>query len=288
MFILVDNILEIKNLSRRFSDFLLNDISINIPYGKVVGLIGENGAGKTTLINLVLNQKRRDNGEIRVFGLDNIKDEKAIKKDIGFVMDECCFHTCLNPNDIQFIIKSIYPTWNCSQYQDLLSAFNVNRRKKILDMSKGMKTKLMLATAMSHNPHLLILDEVTSGLDPVVRDDILQILKNFVSDQTKSVLFSTHITSDLEKIADFVSFLHKGSLVFTSSMKEIQQNLLLIKCTDNDYGKINPKDIIIEYKEDNVNRVLVTKSSKNNIYCEMGNVPTIDDIMLVYIKGTNK
>lgn len=281
-------ILEINELSKKYPNFLLDNINLQIPYGKIVGLIGENGAGKTTLINLILNQQKRDNGQVKVFGLDNIQEDVEIKKNIGFVFDECCFHPCLNPNDIKIIMSSIYKNWDNSLYADLLSEFDILIKKNISDMSKGMKTKLMLAVAMSHKPRLLILDEVTSGLDPVVRDDILQILSKFIDNKKRSVLFSTHITSDLDKIADYVAFLHHGSLVFMSSIEEIRQNYLLVKCSDSDYEKINHKNIIVEYKEENTYKLLLSRAALNNDCLNFGYPPTIDDIMLLYIKGTKK
>lgn len=283
----MSHIIEISDLSKEYPSFLLDNINIQIPYGKIVGLIGENGAGKTTLISLILNQKKRDEGYIKVFGLDNIKDERKIKKDIGFVVDECCFHNCLNAKNVKSIMKSIYPEWDNSYFESLLKKFDISEIKKISEMSKGMKSKLMLAVAMSHNPRLLILDEVTSGLDPVVRDDILNILKEFVNDETKSVFFSTHITSDLDKIADYIAFLHKGKLVFIKSLEELQQNFLLIKCTEGEYKKINQEDIVIKYKEEGKYILLVAKSTINKDYYQIGEIPTIDDIMLLYIKGEN-
>lgn len=281
-------ILEINELSKKYPNFLLDNINMQIPYGKIVGLIGENGAGKTTLINLILNQQKRDKGQVKVFGLDNIQEDVEIKKNIGFVIDECCFHSCLNPNDIKIIMSSIYKNWDNSLYADLLSEFDILAKKNISDMSKGMKTKLMLAVAMSHKPRLLILDEVTSGLDPVVRDDILQILSKFIDNKKRSVLFSTHITSDLDKIADYIVFLHRGSLVFMSSINEIRQNYLLVKCSDSDYEKVDHKNIIVEYKEENTYKLLLSRAALNNDYANLGYPPTIDDIMLLYIKGTKK
>lgn len=280
----MDNILEINQLSKEYPSFLLDNIKMEIPYGKVIGLIGENGAGKTTLISLILNQIKRDHGEIKIFGLDNITDEITIKKDLGFVIDECCFHACLNPININSIMKSVYSQWDEKQYFKFLLDFSINHKKKVEEMSKGMKSKLMLAVALSHNPRLLILDEITSGLDPVIREEILLILKKFVNDGTKSVFFSTHITSDLDKIADYVVFFHQGVLIFMESLEKLRQEFYLIEYTEEPYEKINYLDIVAKYVEENKYRILV-RNNKNSDYSKIGKVPTIDDIMLLNIKG---
>lgn len=283
-------IIEINNLTKQYPSFLLDNINMKIPYGKIIGLIGENGAGKTTLISLVLNQIKRDSGYIKIFDMDNIKEEKKIKEEVGFVVDECSFHGCLSPRNIGSIMKSIYPKWDNSLFSELIRRFDINDLKKVSQMSKGMKSKLMLAVAISHNPKLLILDEVTSGLDPVVRDDILHILKEFASTQGKSVFFSTHITSDLDKIADYVAFLHKGKLVFMEPMEKLRKDFLLIKCLENDYKNIMKdniiqNNIIVQYEEEGKHILLVTRSQLNCDYEKKGQIPTLDDIMLLYIKG---
>lgn len=286
----MNNAIEIQDTTKRYPDFVLDNINLEIPYGKIVGLIGENGAGKTTLISLILNQRNRDNGTIKIFGLNNIKDEKKIKADIGFVVDECCFHDCLSPKNIGSIMKPIYPQWNNSYFNELLSVFGLSGTKKISELSKGMKGKLMLATALSHNPRLLILDEVTSGLDPVVRDDILQILKDFVKDGSKSVFFSTHITSDLDKIADYVAFLHKGNLVFIEECGQLKCGLLLLECSAEEYNTINKEKVVAYYLDDKANKY--TLLFRHSLEIEQTYVkcktPTIDDIMLIYIKGVKK
>jgi ABC-2 type transport system ATP-binding protein len=277
----MNNIIEIHNLSKKYPQFFLDNINLDIPYGKIIGLIGENGAGKTTLLDLILNQRKPNNGYVKIFGLDNVKDEKKIKKDIGFVVDECCFHACFNSNNIKTIMKSIYTEWDNAYFDSMLDRLGLNRTQKIKNMSKGMKSKLMLAIALSHNPHLLILDEITSGLDPVIRDDVLSILKEFINDNQRSVFFSTHITSDLDKIADYVAFIHKGSLVFMEPKEQLRRKYLLIRCTESDYSRINQEDIVAQYKEGGQRVILIT----NRDYYDIGELPTIDDIMLLNIKG---
>ncbi len=283
----MSNIIEVKDLKKKYTEFSLNNIEFNIPYGKIIGLVGENGAGKTTLISLLLNQRKRDGGIISIFGMDNIKGEKSIKSDIGFVLDEFCFHHCLNSKNINSIMRAIYTKWNSDYFYSLLSSFGISEKKKFIDFSKGMKTKLMIAIALSHNPKLLILDEVTSGLDPIIRDEILVILKNFVKSEEKSVFFSTHITSDLDKIADYVAFLDKGNLIFFEPLHKLKKSLALINIKNEDYNIIDQDSIFAQYKDESTGEyVLLLKylPNENTIFGKIKE-PTLEDIMLVYIKG---
>ncbi|MGZ7440366.1 ABC transporter ATP-binding protein [Paenibacillus sp. TH7-28] len=281
----MNHIVDISNLTKNYSSFKLDNINLQIPYGRIVGLIGENGAGKTTLISLILNQIKRDSGSIKIFDEDNIKEENKIKQKIGFLIDECCFHSCLNAKDIRKIMRSIYTQWNDAEFNSLLIQLNVDSSKKISELSKGMKNKLMLAVAMSHNPSLLILDEVTSGLDPVVRDEILLLLKGYVQQRQTTVFFSTHITSDLDKIADDIAFIHNGKLIFYEPLQKLQEDYIFLKCSKDEYQRINPKDIFITSCRENEYSLLIKSDSKysDNIGCI--STPTIDDIMLLYIKG---
>lgn len=283
----MNHIIEIKQLKKNYAGFSLHNISFNIPYGKIIGLIGENGAGKTTLISLLLNQRKRDSGIINIFGFDNIKEEKIIKTDIGFVLDEFFFHPCFNSKNTNSIMRKIYSEWNTDFFYSLLSRFGLDKKKNFSDFSKGMKTKLMLAIALSHNPKLLILDEVTSGLDPVIRDEILAMLKDFVKNEEKSVFFSTHITSDLDKIADYVAFLDKGNLIFFESLNELKNSLVQAIVKIEDYNDIDQNSIFAQYKDENTDEyVLLLKYLPNeNISFRKISEPTLEDIMLVYIKG---
>ncbi|WP_320931756.1 ABC transporter ATP-binding protein [Hungatella sp.] len=280
----MEYILELHNVIKKYPGFELKNINLKVPYGKVVGLIGENGSGKTTMINLILNQIKRDSGNIQVFGKDNIKDELEIKKRVGFFVDECCYHPCLNPKNINGIARHIYNDWNSELYYDTLKKLNVDSEKHISDMSKGMKSKLMLSTALSHEPSLLILDEVTSGLDPVVRASILSLLQDYAKKNHASVFFSTHITEDLEKITDDIIFLHKGRQVFYKSYLDLNKEYLLLKCSKQELKKINPLNIVKKcYSNDEYSLLL-----KNGVYTDIKGKfysPRIDDIMLMYIKG---
>lgn len=278
-------VMEIEGLSKNYKNFSLTDINLKIPYGHIVGLIGENGAGKTTLISLILNQIKRSNGSIKIFGKDNLQKEKEIKEDIGFVMDECCFHNCLSPNNIQKIMQKIYRNWDSSQYTQLLKNFQIVNTKKISEMSKGMKSKLMLAVAMSHHPKFLILDEITSGLDPVIRDDILMFLKDFVMNGENAVFFSTHITSDLDKVADDIAFLNNGQLVFYENIKKLKNEYALLQCNQKELLSVNPNDMIAHYVVNDQAIALIHNYVRQEFYPGTITSPTIDDIMLLYIKG---
>lgn len=278
-------VMEIEGLSKNYKNFSLTDINLKIPYGHIVGLIGENGAGKTTLISLILNQIKRSDGSIKIFGKDNLQKEKEIKEDIGFVMDECCFHNCLSPNNIQKIMQQIYRNWDSSQYTQLLKNFQIVNTKKISEMSKGMKSKLMLAVAMSHHPKFLILDEITSGLDPVIRDDILMFLKDFVRNGENAVFFSTHITSDLDKVADDIAFLNNGQLVFYENIKKLKNEYALLQCNQKELLSVNPNDMIAHYVVNDRAIALIHNDVRQEFYPGTITSPTIDDIMLLYIKG---
>lgn len=275
-------IIEIENLTKKYINFSLNSITLNVPYGKIVGLVGENGAGKTTLINLLLNQISRDEGSIKVFGKDNLEAEKEIKSELGFVVDECCFHSCLSSKNINAILRSVYKNWDVKKYFNYLERFNIDIKKKISEMSKGMKSKMMLAAALSHNPQLLILDEITSGLDPVARDDVLHILREFASDEAKTVFFSTHITSDLDKIADYVAFIHNGELVLMDPIESLKDKYVYYVCSSAETKNVDPSLIIAHCIENDKHTFLLSKTVNSSAY---GMPPTIDNIMLLYIKG---
>ena len=200
-------------------------------------------------------------------------------------MDECCFHACFTPDNIQSIMRKIYRNWDCGQYAQFLKMFQIENKKKISEMSKGMKSKLMLAVAMSHHPKFLILDEITSGLDPVIRDDILVFLKDFVNNGENSVFFSTHITSDLEKAADDIAFLNKGQLVFYENIQKLKAEYALLKCSQEDFLSVSPNDLIAHYTADGQVIALLHHNAHEAPYPGTITTPTVDDIMLLYIKG---
>ena len=211
------NSISVHNLRKRFPGFLLDDISFQVPCGRIVGFIGENGAGKSTTIRLILDQLRRDGGSIEIFGEDNTKYLQH--GSIGVVFDECNFHDVLNAHDLDEILSDIYNTWDQALYTQYLKQFGIPPAQRIKELSKGMKMKLSIICAISHHPDILILDEATTGLDPVVRDEILDLFLDFIQDEKHSVLFSTHITSDIQRIADYVVLIHNGKLIFFSFLR---------------------------------------------------------------------
>lgn len=286
----VNDILEVDNLKKSYMDFTLDNVSFSIPYGTIMGLIGENGAGKTTTINLILDEIKKDSGNIKIFGKDSIKDALEVKENIGVVFDECLFPDLFNIKDIENFLKDIYSSWKHETYAAYIKQFQLPIDKTIKDFSKGMKMKLSIAVALAHNPQLLILDEATSGLDPIMRDEMLDILLEFVQDETHAVLFSSHITSDLEKVADYITFIHKGKVLFTKTKDELIYKYGIIKCGTELFKTIEKKDIIAYRKQDYEWQVLVSdKDTMQRKYkgsvCDRA---TIDEIMLFFIKGDKK
>ena len=225
----MENIFELKNVSKSFEVFKLTDINMTLRKGYIMGLIGQNGAGKTTTIRLILNMLKKDRGEILVFGKDNIKNEIEIKEKIGVVLDSHYFVSDWNVQDISVVMKMMYKNWNEEKYERLLKRFNIDDNKKVKDFSKGMQMKTMVACAFSYDAQLLILDEPTSGLDPVSRDDLLTLLQEYIEDGEHSVLFSTHVTSDLDRIADYITYLQNGRVFYTGNKDEFIDCFRIIK-----------------------------------------------------------
>lgn len=288
-------ILELKNVSKSFKDFSLEDISFTLRSGYIMGLIGPNGAGKSTTIKLILNLLKKDKGSIRIFGLDNIKNERDIKQRIGFVLDQNYYYEDLTILEMKNIIAPTYKKWEDTTFNRYLKEFNLPPKKKIKDLSKGMQMKYSLAIALSHDADLLIMDEPTSGLDPIVRSELLDILSYVIQDESKAILFSTHITSDLDKIADFITFINDGKLVFSMSKEDIHDNYAIIKGKTEFIEKPesrNVKEHIIGLRENKYGFEALT-DNKNSIESIFGNnlvmeKPTLEDIMIFYKKGVLK
>lgn len=283
----MENILEVKNLNKSFGDFKLKNININLPKGMIVGLIGENGAGKTTTIKSILNLIKIDSGEINIFGMDIKSNEKKIKEEIGVVLDNNFFSEFLNPKDINKIMKNIYKNWDEKMYFKYLKDFKLPENKISKEFSSGMKMKLKIAVALSHHPKLLILDEPTSGLDPVARNDILDIFQDFIENGENSIFVSSHITSDLEHIADYITFINDGEIVFSKTRDELLEKYGIIKCSKTDFEKIDKNDYL-KYKMNKYEYdVLVENKDKFKTKYEFKIIdkPTLEDIMLIYIKG---
>lgn len=279
--------LSISGLTKIYRDFTLDSVSFDVPRGAIVGLIGENGAGKSTILNAVLGLIKKDAGTISILG----EVEEAISFDtrnqIGVVFDGNNFPDGLTPMALNKLLQNVYVSWDESKYLSTLDKLSLPKNKKIKAFSKGMKMKLSIAVALSHNSKLLILDEATSGLDPVVRDDILDLFLDFVQDENNSILVSSHITSDLEKVADYIVFIHKGKVIFSKPKDELKYNYGIVKCGAAQFDDMQKADIIAYRKQDYEWQVLVSdKAATKAKYPKAVIVPaTLDDIMLIYIKG---
>ncbi|MDM8311453.1 ABC-2 type transport system ATP-binding protein [Clostridium cadaveris] len=240
----MSNAIEIKNVTKRFKEFTLNDVSFELPKGYIMGFIGPNGAGKTTTIKLILNMLKRDSGTIKVLGLDNIDDESKVKEEVAVVFDQPYYIDEWNLNDVEKAVGMFYKKWDGKVFDSYLKRFGLSRSKKVKDLSRGMKMKLMIAVAFSHNAKVLILDEPTGGLDPVARDEFIDLLGEYIQDGERSVIFSTHITSDLEKIADYITFIRKGKIIYTGTKDELLEKYCIIKGGNDDIMLSDKKNII--------------------------------------------
>ena len=287
MEVTMENILQIQNLCKTYKEFQLSNVIFSVPSGSIVGFIGENGAGKTTTIKLILNEIKRDSGSVKIFGMDNIRDERKIKEQIGVVFDESYFHGEFNAGDISKIMSKVFQSWDNNLFDRYLTEFKLPKNKIIKEYSKGMKMKLGIASALSHKPRLLILDEATSGLDPIVRSEILDIFLDFIQDETHSVLFSSHITSDLEKVADYVVFIHEGQIVFDRSKDELIYNCGILKCGAADFVRLDKSGFVRWRKGECGYEALVTdrEGAKRKYPNMVIDAATIDEIMLLYVKG---
>ena len=221
--------LTVKNLSKQFVDFKLDNISFELPRGSVMGLIGPNGSGKTTTIKLILNMLKKNQGKIEILGYDNIKEEQIAKENLGIVFDSNYFVDEWNMKMVEKAMSRFYKTWNHLRFYSYIEQFKIAKSKKVKELSKGMQMKLMLACAFSYDSKLLILDEPTSGLDPVSRDELLEIIEKYVEDGKHSVLFSTHITSDLEKVADYITYINYGELIYSGEKKKLLEEFYVIR-----------------------------------------------------------
>jgi len=284
----MDNILEIQNLSKSYKNFTLDNLSFNVERGSVMGFIGPNGAGKSTTIKLIMNLVKKDSGNINIFGLDNLKHEKEIKEKIGFVYDENYFYEELNIIEMKNILQPFYKSWNDTLFEKYIKEFELPKKNKIKNLSKGMKMKLSLALALCHNAELIIMDEPTSGLDPVFRSELLDILYNVIQDENVSIFFSTHITTDLEKIADYITFINKGKLVFSQPKDEIIENYGLVK-GDKELLDSDTRREFVSIKETSFGFEALTKDIVNarKIFKGKGLIEraSLEDIMVYTVRG---
>ncbi|WAT24241.1 ABC transporter ATP-binding protein [Aerococcus urinaeequi] len=277
------NSIEVKNLTKSFSDFTLKDLSFNVPSGTIMGLVGENGAGKSTAIKLIMNTLKADNGEVSVLGASNLSKEFTnLKQDIGVVLDEAYFPEVLNAKNINNIMKLIYKNWDENTYFEYIKKFSLPLTKIFKDFSRGMKMKLSIAVALSHNPKLLILDEATSGLDPMVRDEILDVFNEFTRDENHSIILSSHIISDLEKICDYICFIHKGEVLLVEEKDLLLEKYAVIKLTENQLETL-PKDSIVRKTRTNFGYEVLVQKNKINSAFRVENT-RLEDIILLMVK----
>ncbi len=245
------NAIEVKGLTKSYKDFCLQDVTLALPSGSILGLVGENGAGKTTLIQLIMNTLGRDAGEIAVLGEDNQSPEfLEVKEQIGIVLDEAYFPQILTAKNVNRLLKYSYKNWQEEQFYSYLHRFGLPENKPFKDFSRGMKMKLAIATALSHQPKLLILDEATSGLDPLIRDEIVDLFYDFTREEDHSVLISSHIVSDLEKICDYIAFLHKGRLILMEEKDKLLEDYAVVRATSEQLVKIEARKILGRKKAD--------------------------------------
>ena len=285
----MDNILELHQVCKTFpkTNFTLDHVSFSIPYGSIMGFVGENGAGKTTTIGCVLNTVSKDSGTIKIFGKELADTDTELKEKIGVVYDGDNFPAYWTAEQLSDVMQGLYANWDNDLFKKYLNDFRLLPGQKIKSYSRGMTMKLAVAAALSHHPQLLILDEATSGLDPIMRDDMLDVFLEFVQDENHSILLSSHITSDLEKIADYITFIHNGKLIMAASKNDLVYNFAVMRCKESQFLELDPGDILAYRKRDYQIDVLV--SNGNEIQRKYRNAVvdhvSVDEIMLLLVKG---
>lgn len=287
----MNKILEINNVSKHYKDFSLKNINISLDRGFVMGFIGPNGAGKSTTIRLIMNLIKKDSGEIKIFGFDHIKDELQIKEKIGFVYDENHFYEELTVKEMKNIIRPFYKNWDENAFLTYVKKFGLPLNKQINQLSKGMKMKFSLAIALSHHAELLIMDEPTSGLDPLIRSELLHILRSLMEDENKAIFFSTHITSDLEKIADYITIINNGEIILSKPMDELLEQYAIVK--GNKEFLETATNLSFIGVEQNKFGFKGLYNDKKELLDRFGNQvmiekPTLEDILLFSTKGSGQ
>lgn len=285
----MENILELQEISKSFpkSNFTLDKLSFSLPYGTILGFVGENGAGKTTTIGCILNTVKKDSGIVKLFGREMQDCDTDIREKIGVVYDGDNFPGFWTAKQLSEVMGGIYTQWDNALFQKYLEEFHLPAKQKIKDYSRGMTMKLAIAAALSHHPQLLILDEATSGLDPVMRDEMLDVFLDFVQEESHSILLSSHITSDLEKVADYITFIHNGKLIMTVSKNDLAYNYAVMRCKESQFLALDPNDIIAWRKRDFQIDVLVSngKEAQRKYKDSVVDHVSVDEIMLLLVKG---
>lgn len=281
------NAIEVQGLSKFYNAFALQDINLQLPSGSILGLVGENGAGKTTLIKLLMNVIERDAGKVYILGQDNQQASfTQLKQDIGVVMDEAYFSAVLTARQVNKIMQHTYTKWDEGYFNELLERFALPQNKKFNAYSRGMKMKLAIAVAIAHHPRLLILDEPTSGLDPMVREEILDLLNDFTRDEGNSILLSSHIVSDLEKICDYVAFLHQGRFQFCEEKDRLLDEYALVRLSQENFEAL-PEEAVLSKKVSSYGvEALVLKHQIADVF--VTEHTSLEDIILFMAKGERK
>ena len=284
--------LKLENVCKTYemSDFVLDNVSFAIPMGSVMGFVGENGAGKTTTIGCILNTLSRNSGSIQLFGKEMQDKDTELRNEIGVVYDGDNFPKYLTARQLSNIMEGIFSKWDDALFQKYLHTFHLNEKQKIGKYSKGMTMKLAIAVALSHHPKLLILDEATSGLDPIMRDEMLDVFLEFVGSDDHSILLSSHITSDLEKIADYITFIHQGRIILTESKDNLIYKYAILRCKEKQFESLDKNDILAYRRQDYQIDVLVDnkEAAKRKYAGVVIDCATIDEIMLILVKGERK
>ena len=287
----MSNILEMTNVSKRYKDFSLKNVNLSLEKGYIMGFIGPNGSGKSTTIRLMMNLIKKDSGTIKLFGLDSEKHELAIKDRIGFVYDENHFYEDLTIQEIKGFVRPFYTKWDEEIFEKYVDQFELSSKKKIKELSKGMKMKFSLAVALSHHAELLIMDEPTSGLDPLVRSELLEVLQSLLEDENKSVFFSTHITSDLDKIADYITLINNGIIQFTKPKDELLEEYCIVKGGIDKLDEAN-REKWIGLRE-NAFGFEALSSNKQEVRQHFGDSvmierPTLEDILVFFTRRADR
>ena len=283
----MENLIEITHLCKQYGAFSLNDVSLTLPAGSIVGLIGENGAGKTTTLKALLGLIRPDSGQISLMGMDAQRAGVQAHEQIGVVLDECCFHEHLTPIQLEHILAPLFPGWDHGYYASLLERFTLDSRKPVKALSRGMKTKLSLACALAHHPRLLILDEATSGLDPVVRSEMLDLFLEFIQDDSRGILMSTHITTDLERVADYIVLLQQGQVRLAEEKDRVLERFAVAQLRQGGESVIRPEDRgPLRRHRFGAEMLVADCRSFGRAYPQIPlNRASLDDIMVFYGKG---
>ena len=282
------NAIELSHINKSFGDFAIRDLNLTVPSGTICGLVGENGAGKSTTIRLLMGALQPDSGTASVLGVDVTSPEfREVKEDVGVVLDEAYFPESLNAAQVGKIMAATYCQWDQKLYDSYLKRFDLPEKKQFKDFSRGMRMKLAIAVALSHQPKLLVLDEATAGLDPIVRDEVLDIFNEFTREEDHSILISSHILSDLEKLCDYIAFIHKGDLLFCEEKDRLLEQYGILEDSKENLDCLQPEAIVAreENRYGGVRALVKRDLAPAGFQLEK---PSVEDIVLFLVKGAKR